>query len=113
METRATQPVSAVPLAPARLDAAPVRAAVRTDLTPPKAVSAQAGSEQTRFSRDRRSEDPSDRQTKSSFAVDRETGELVYQVIDQETENVLSQYPYDSLLRLRAYIRSNDEQGES
>ncbi|MCA3629475.1 MAG: flagellar protein FlaG [Methylobacterium sp.] len=46
------------------------------------------------------------RETKSSFDVDRETGELIYKVIDQDTQSVLAQYPYEGLLKLRAYIKS-------
>lgn len=110
MDARVTQSVGAPALAPARLDAAPVRAAVRTDLVPPQAVAAQAGAEQSRFGRkDNQNSAGTDKHTASSFDVDRETGELVYKVIDQETSSVLSQYPYASILQLRAYLRSQDD----
>lgn len=109
MDARMTSPVIAPAPAPARVDAAPVRAAVRTDLVPPQAVAAQAGAEQTRFGRKDQSSSEASKHTKASFDVDRETGELIYKVIDKDTKNVLSQYPYDSLLKLRAYIRSQDE----
>lgn len=109
MDARVTLPVSAPALTPARVDAAPVRAAVRTDLVPPKAVSAQAGAEQSRFGRRDQSSSESSKHTKASYDVDRETGELIYKVIDKDTKTVVSQYPYDSLLKLRAYIRSQDE----
>lgn len=109
MDARMTAPVSAPALAPARVDAAPVRAAVRTELAVPQAVSAQVGAEQTRFGRKGQSSPGEEKRTSSTFDVDRETGELIYKVIDKETRNVVSQYPYDSLLKLRAYIRSQDE----
>jgi hypothetical protein len=109
MDARMTTPVSAPALAPARVDAAPVRAAVRTELAVPQAVSAQVGAEQTRFGRKGQSSQGEEKRTAASFDVDRETGELIYKVVDKETHSVLSQYPYDSLLKLRAYIRSQDE----
>lgn len=109
METRLTPSVGAAAIGPVRVETAPVRNAVRTDLAPPKAVSAQAGAEQVRQSRDRREGGVAgNTDTKSSFAVDRETGELIYKVIDQVTQNVLAQYPYEGLLKLRAYIKNVD-----
>lgn len=113
MEARVTLTVGAPSAAPTRVEAAPVRAAVRTDLVPPQAVAAQAGAEQTRFGR--RDPQPQNagagKNTASSFDLDRETGELIYKVIDQETQSVLSQYPYASILQLRAYLRSQNEGG--
>jgi uncharacterized FlaG/YvyC family protein len=37
--------------------------------------------------------------------TDRETGDLVYQVIDPESRAVVSQYPYEAVLKLRAYLQ--------
>ncbi|MCU0817718.1 MAG: flagellar protein FlaG [Beijerinckiaceae bacterium] len=109
METRLTQTVGAAAIAPVRVESAPVRNAIRTDLPPPKAVAAQAGAEQARQHRDRRDASaPGTKQTSSSFDVDRETGELIYKVIDQNTQSVLAQYPYEGLLKLRAYIKSSE-----
>jgi hypothetical protein len=109
METRLTPTVGAAAIGPMRVETAPVRNAVRTDLAPPKAVSAQAGAEQVRQSRDRREGGMAGgRETKSSFDVDRETGELIYKVVDKVTQNVLAQYPYEGLLKLRAYIKTID-----
>jgi uncharacterized FlaG/YvyC family protein len=110
METRLTPMVGAPAVTPVRAEAAPVRAAVRTDLAAPKAVTAQVGSEQVRQNRDRR-EGHSDtgRHTSSSYDVDRETGELIYKVIDENSQSVLAQYPYEGLLKLRAYIRSTEQ----
>lgn len=109
MEARVPPPVSVPALAPARLDTVPVRAAVRTEMVPPQAVTAKAGAEQAKFGRKDPSRTNETRQTDASFDLDRETGELIYKVIDKETQGVVSQYPYDSLLKLRAYIRAQDE----
>jgi hypothetical protein len=107
MDTRLTNSVPYPSLAPVRPEAAPVRNAVRTDLAPPQAVAAQAGAEQTRFSRNAR-RDASGGETirnESSVTTDRETGDLVYQVIDPESRAVVSQYPYEAVLKLRAYLQ--------
>lgn len=111
METRPASGVPHAVVAPARLDLGPVRGAVRTDLAPPIAIAAQAGSEQTRLTRERRRDDGEQpkKSTETSFSTDRETGELVFQVMDSTTHDVVAQYPYDSLLKLRAYIRAADE----
>lgn len=108
MDTRLTSAVPHMPIATGRHDAAPVREAVRTDLAPPVAVAAQVGAEQARWTRDQRSPDIT-RRRESSIETDRETGDLVYKVIDPETRATVAQYPYESLLRLRAYIKTADE----
>lgn len=109
MEARVTPPVAASALSPARIDTAPVRQAVRTELAAPQAVSAQSGADQSRFNRDRRSEPGSSKQTVSSYDIDRETGALVYRVLDKNSATVMDQYPYYSLLRLRAYLKAQAE----
>lgn len=112
MDTRLTSAVPHMPIATGRHDAAPVREAVRTDLAPPVAVAAQVGAEQARWTRDqRRAEGGPDitKRRESSIETDRETGDLVYKVIDPETRATVAQYPYESLLKLRAYIKSADE----
>lgn len=109
-----TRPTNAVPLASfahARPEAAPVRSAVRTDLNPPQAVAAQAGAEQTRFNRQARP-DPTSTESMlhvNSIKTDRETGDLVYQVIDPESRAVVTQYPYEAVLKLRAYLQNSDD----
>lgn len=111
MDTRLTSAVPHQPLAPARLDAAPVREAVRTDLPVPVAVAAQVGAEQTRFSRgQRRAEDEqTTARRESSIETDRETGDLIYRVIDPETRATVAQYPNNAILKLRAYVRSTED----
>lgn len=108
MDTRLPQGAPAIPQAPLRVDAAPVRAAVQTELAPPVAVSAQVGAEQTRWSRDQRrlEAQTAPRRTESSIETDRETGDLIYKVVDPETRATVMQYPYESILKLRAYIRA-------
>lgn len=112
MDTRLTNTAPYLSFAPTRVDAAPARGAVRTDLPPPVAVAAQAGAEKMRWSRDqRRAETSKDapQRLDSSIETDRETGDLVYKVIDPETRATVSQYPYESLLKLRAYIKSTED----
>jgi hypothetical protein len=108
METRLSNTPSTLPLSPSRPESAPVRAAIQTDLAPPLAVSAQVGAEKSRWSRkdDPSSQRPREKISETSIETDRETGDLVYKVIDPESRAVLSQYPYESLLKLRAYIRA-------
>lgn len=107
MDTRLTNTVPHASIAPARLESAPVRNAVPTELAPPIAVSAQVGAEQTRWQKDKKTPaEAQTRQVETTFSIDRETGDLVYRVIDAETKMAVAQYPYESLLRLRAYFRS-------
>jgi uncharacterized FlaG/YvyC family protein len=37
---------------------------------------------------------------------DRDAGSMVYQVVDQKTDEVVEQYPDEAVLRRRAYFRS-------
>lgn len=113
METRSSTAVPFVPQAPVRVEAAPVREAVRTDLNPPKAVAAQVGAEQSRWQKNRASDDSSkNEQRKSSVTTDRDTGDLVYQVLDPESRAVLVQTPHESILKLRAYIVQTERKQE-
>ncbi|CAN1545733.1 hypothetical protein MCEMSEM23_01955 [Rhabdaerophilaceae bacterium] len=113
MEARVIQPVAATAQTPARPVTVPVRQAVPTELAAPEAVSAQAGADKARsHQRDNRKEPGLPKQTVSSCDIDRETGALVYQLLDKDTSAVIDQYPYDSLLRLRAYLKLKAE-GES
>lgn len=112
MDTRVSNQMPPMPVSSARIDAAPVRAAVVTDLPVPAAVSAQVGSEQTRWSRNNRKDEAEAGllpRSESSFELDRETGDLIYKVIDPESRTTVMQYPYESTLRLRAYIRAEDD----
>ena len=109
MDTRLTSAVPHMPIATGRHDAAPVREAVSTDLAPPIAVAAQAGAEQSRWAKDQRRPPNGLKQRESSIETDRETGDLIYKVIDAETRETIAQYPFETMLKLRAYIKSNDD----
>ncbi|HRE21788.1 MAG TPA: hypothetical protein PKW21_12260 [Rhabdaerophilum sp.] len=114
MDTRLSQGAPTISQAPVRVEAAQVRAAVQTELAPPVAVSAQVGAEQARWSRDQRRVEAqaAQRRNESSIETDRETGDLIYKVVDPETRATVTQYPYESILKLRAYIRAvNDTAG--
>lgn len=110
MDARLSSPVPVPSVTPPRIDATPVRAAVATQLAVPLAVSAQAGADQSRFDRRQNGDNPNDPQKSvSSIATDRETGDLVYRVIDPETQYVVTQYPFEALLRLRAYLQKGEQ----
>jgi len=116
METRPSIALAPSAPPPARPDPLPVREAVRTDLAVPQAVSAMAGAEQASTAslkrpaafRDGRAE-PLPAPKESLMETDKETGDLIYKVIDPETRKVVTQYPAEALLRLRAYIRAEDQ----
>jgi len=112
MDTRVSNQLPPMPVSNTRIDPPSVRSAVPTDLPVPAAISAQVGSEQTRWSRSNRKDGPEAGllpRSESSFELDRETGDLIYKVIDPESRTTVMQYPYESTLRLRAYIRAEDD----
>lgn len=107
MDTRLTNVAAPIPINTSRSDLGAPKAAVRTELSPPVAVAAQAGAEQSRFGRDRRSDASNGKQHfESSLDFDRETGDLIYRVIDPSSRTTIAQYPYEGLLKLRAYIKA-------
>lgn len=123
METRPISTVSQAAPPPSRPEPLPVREAVRTDLAVPQAVSAMAGAEQTSANLSKRpslfkdartaapdSAPPLPAPKESLMEADKETGDLIYKVIDPETRKIVTQYPAEALLRLRAYIRAEDQQ---
>jgi hypothetical protein len=112
METRLTNAVPYAPQAPARVEAAPVRQAVRTDLSPPQAVAAQVGAEQTRWQKDHKKGPEPIRRQESMVTTDRETGDLVYQIIDPASRTVISQTPHETILKLRAYLKTAENARE-
>jgi hypothetical protein len=114
MDTRLSGSVPVASVGTGRSDPVPVRQAVHTDLPPPAAISAQVGADQTRWSKDRRPKETGpdiSKKFESSIELDRETGDLIYKVVDPETRKAVSQYPYEATLKLRAYIRAVDELG--
>jgi hypothetical protein len=111
MDTRLTTKVPVMSVGVSRPEAAPVRQAVTTDLPPPAAVSAQVGADQTRWDRRRAESEPGfPKKHTNTIERDRDTGDLVYKVIDPETRVTVTQYPYEATLKLRAYIKAVDEQ---
>lgn len=107
MDTRLTNVGAPTPINTSRPDLGAPKAAVRTELSPPVAVAAQAGAEQSRFNRERRSDPGHNKQHfESSLDLDRETGDLIYRVIDPTSRATIAQYPYEGLLKLRAYIKA-------
>lgn len=113
MDTRISNAVAPLPSSQTRTDIAATRGAVTTDMAPPVAITAQAGAEQNRWNRDRRGDGPGQvrRQFENSLDLDRETGDLIYRIIDPSSRAVIAQYPYEGLLKLRAYIKSTNSRG--
>jgi hypothetical protein len=87
--------------------AAPVHGAsadaVATELPPRQSVTAVAASMSPRIVAD--SHDP---QLSRKLILDPAAASIVYRVVDDRTDQVVSQYPDDSTLRRRAYYRALD-----
>ena len=109
METRPALAAPFIPQSTPRADPAPVRGAVATDLAVPQAVAAQAGAEQTRWRKARSEQHEATEPFKDHHVItDRETGDLVFQVIDPVTFTVVTQTPNEQILKLRAYLDTLD-----
>jgi hypothetical protein len=80
-----------------RPDAAPVRAAVQTELPAPKAVTAAANAAHAQAALGR-----APTLTREVF-VDAQTREVIFRVIDERSRRVVRQMPDQALLRMRAY----------
>jgi len=91
----------APPIVPAAGDAA--RAAVSTQLPPSQSVTAVDASTVIRND----PQDVSEFISRQAF-FDRAAGELVFQVIDNRTDQVVTQFPDEAVLRRRAYFRTLD-----
>jgi hypothetical protein len=91
----------ATPIVPAAGDAA--RAAVSTQLPPSQSVTAADASTATR-------NDPQDLGEFASRQAffDHAAGEFVFQVIDSRTDQVVTQFPDEAVLRRRAYFHTLD-----
>src|ERR1700751_4552324 len=90
----------ATPIVPAAGDAA--RAAVATQLPPTQSVIAVDASTAAR-----NEQDVNEFISRQAF-FDRAAGELVFQVIDSRTDQVVTQFPDEAVLRRRAYFRTLD-----
>ena len=79
----------------------PVKAAVPAQLPPDKSVTAVQNPSQP---------EPADsRDVSRQITIDRAAATVVYQVMDNRTGIVVSQYPDEARLRARAYLRAQDE----
>lgn len=83
------------------------RTAVPTDLPPDKSVTASDNSSATTTTASYPS--TSGDQVAHQVIVDRDAAQIVFQTIDKTTNLVVSQYPEESKLRARAYLRSLDD----
>ena len=83
-----------------RPDVAPVREAVATELTPAKAVTATTGADAPR---NETAKDPSQVR---KIILDAHSREVIYQVLDVSSGQVVRQMPDEAMLRLRAYTRA-------
>lgn len=87
----------AVPSSNVRLDAAPVRQAVPTNLSPAQSVTPAPKAPEVRV------EDPT---TVRKIILDVQSREVIYQVLDAGSGRVVRQIPEEVTLRLRAYVRA-------
>ena len=77
--------------------------AVATELPPSQSVTAA-----DTVARPHVAADSSNAERSRQVILDREAASFVYQVVDDRTETVVSQYPDDATLRRRAYYRALD-----
>jgi len=101
------RPVGASVVTPAVVQQVPdaAKSAVPTQLNSDKAVIA-ASNVQTNSS------DPRANNLGHQITIDRAAAEVVYQVVDNRTNLVVNQYPDETRLRARAYLRALDEAKE-
>jgi hypothetical protein len=83
------------------------QAAVPTELPPDRAVTASGDTSATTTTASYQSRLASD-QIARTVMVDREAAQVVFLTIDKTTNLVVNQYPEESKLRARAYLRAQD-----
>ena len=103
------------PVASARAEALTEAGAAKTELAPEMVVQQAGGEQALRFDRS----DESNRRAALEAAlgdvirrqtvIDARTRELVVQSVDERTGNVVSQFPEETLLKLRAFAREMRE----
>ncbi|MCX7319306.1 MAG: hypothetical protein NT113_07350 [Hyphomicrobiales bacterium] len=102
------KPVGAPVAAPIiRLAPDAVRDAVPTQLPPDKTVTAAPGLSHVNISPANYQQMDSDRISKGVI-IDRDASEIVFVSIDKKTNQVVNQYPEETRLRTRAYLRAMD-----
>jgi hypothetical protein len=79
------------------------KTAVPTQLPPDKVVTAPDAASQVRFN-----PQAEDDRLSRQVVIDRAAAEIVYQTVDKRTSVVVNQYPDESRLRARAYLRALD-----
>ncbi|MBC7580242.1 hypothetical protein [Tardiphaga sp.] len=84
-----------------------VRAAVPTQLPPDKSVTAAEPLLRANISASNYQQVDSDRISREVL-VDRDAAEVVYVSVDKKTNQVINQFPEESRLRARAYLRAQD-----
>jgi hypothetical protein len=84
-----------------------VRDAVPTTLPPDKAVNATAPLLQPNVSAANQQQVDGDRISKGVI-IDTDANAIVYVSVDQKTNQIINQYPEESRLRTRAYLRAMD-----
>lgn len=112
---------SVTPPPAARLDPAPVKQAVQTDLPPQQSVLSSRDSQQTASGgTDTRGRNAAMLETAPSQAsevrrqatrdvkvtVDEATSDLVYQTVD-DYGDVIAQFPNETMMKIRAYVRED------
>jgi hypothetical protein len=95
----------AAPIIRATPDA--VRDAVPTQLPPDKTVTAAPGLSHVNISPANYQQVDSDRISKGVI-IDRDAKEIVFVSVDKKTNQVINQYPEETRLRTRAYLRAMD-----
>jgi hypothetical protein len=84
-----------------------VRAAVPTQLPPDKSVTAAEPLLRANISASNYQQVDSDRISREVL-VDRDAAEVVYVSVDKKNNQVINQFPEESRLRARAYLRAQD-----
>jgi hypothetical protein len=117
LSLRATHPQTTAQ-AP-RAEAMPVREAVPTVLPQPdQSVPATArysalDGAAARPPREQKLSDETLREIEREFEFNEETNDLVSRTLDLKTGQVLAQFPAETLLKLRAYVRASADSAES
>lgn len=99
------RPVGASVVTPAVVQQVPeaAKSAVPTELDPGKAVIASSNVQSN-------SSDPhANANLGRQITIDRAAAAVVYQVVDNRTNLIVNQYPDETRLRARAYLRAQDE----
>lgn len=84
-----------------------VREAVPTQLPPEKTVTAAPGVSHVNVSPANYQQVDSDRISKGVI-IDRDAAEIVFVSVDRKTNQIINQYPEETRLRTRAYLRAMD-----